>query len=101
MLHPAWDVNRVLQLLKSARFGKNATLTTPALLLKTFFLLALASETKVSELSDLYRDKDHCQFLNNNRGVNLSTKEEFVFKSERLLKQNPVLFILSLKINIE
>ena len=57
LLHPAWDVDRVLQLLKSARFGNNATLTTPALLLKTLFLLALASETRVSELSDLHRQR--------------------------------------------
>ena len=97
VLPPAWDVDKVLRFLRSPQFANNATITTPALLLKTIFLLALASGSRVSELAALRRDKDHCQFLENNKGINLSTKDGVLFKSERLLKQNPVLFIPSLK----
>ena len=99
VLPPAWDVDTVLKYLKTPQFSNNKVISISSLFLKTLFLVALAAGSRISELSALRRDQDHLEFLKGNKGVNLSTSEGFIFKSERLLKRNPILFIPSLKNN--
>ncbi|CAF2038686.1 unnamed protein product [Rotaria magnacalcarata] len=95
-LPPLWEVDKILLLLKTPQFSDNRTISLPALLLKTLFLAGLASGSCVSEIAAWRRDAEHCVFLPQDKGVSLSTREGFRFKSERLLKKNPIIFIPSL-----
>ncbi|CAF2046128.1 unnamed protein product [Rotaria magnacalcarata] len=91
-----WEVDKILHLLKTPQFSNNKTISLPALLLKTLFLAGLASGSRVSEIAAWRQDTDHYNFLSPDKGVSLSTTEGFRFKSERLLKINPIIFISSL-----
>ena len=95
-LPPQWEVDKVLQYLKTSQFKNNKTISLPALLLKTLFLIALATGSRISEIAAFRRDKDHCSFSTNNSLVRLSTAEGFTFKSERRLKRNPIISIPAL-----
>ncbi|CAF4045384.1 unnamed protein product [Rotaria magnacalcarata] len=71
-LPPKWEVDKVLQLLKSPTFSINSTISLAALLLKTIFLIGLASGSRITEIAALRQDSDHCEFLRHNKGVSRS-----------------------------
>ncbi|CAF4354177.1 unnamed protein product, partial [Rotaria magnacalcarata] len=50
-LPPQWEVYKVLQYLKTSQFKNNKTISLPALLLKTLFLIALATGSRISEIA--------------------------------------------------
>ena len=99
VLPPQWEVDKVLGFLKTQQFKHNSLITLPALLLKTLFLIALATGSRISEVCAFRRDELHCSFSKGNSQVKLSTAEGFRFKSERKLKSNPILIIPALLID--
>ena len=97
LLPPSWEVGVVLAFLKSPSFRDNESIDVASLLLKTLFLVGLATGSRISEISALRRDILHCKFWPNKDGVDLCTKADFRYKSERFLKKAPILVIPSLK----
>ena len=74
-LPPEWDVDIVLAFLKTPKFRKNDSIELAPLLLKTIFLVGLASGARIGDWSALRRDKDHCNFWLNNKGVSMCQRE--------------------------
>ena len=88
LLHPAWDLSKVLQFLNSDAFEPLHDAPLRALSKKVFFLLALATAKRVGELQTLSRivsfvGDDAC----------LSYVPEFVAKSKSLTRFIPCSFL--------
>ena len=97
LLPPSWEVSVVLAYLKTPRFRCNKSIDLAALLLKTLFLVGLATGSRIGEMSALRRDPLHCKFWDQYKGVSLCTQEGFRYKSERFLKKVPIISFPSLE----
>ena len=78
---PSWSLDKVLSLLQTPRF---TTEMSPAdLLLKTIFLIAMATGHRVSQLAALLRTDQFMRFGPNDSSVTLAPKPLFLAKNER------------------
>ena len=90
VLHPpAWDLSRVLRYLNSPEFEPLSQASLRTLLLKTLFLLALATAKRVGELHAL---SSIVTFVGG--GACLSYIPQFVAKSESLTRSIPRSFLV-------
>lgn len=78
---------------KTSHFKDNSSITLAALLLKTLFLIGLASGARIVEIAALRRYKDHCKFRSGDSGISLCVHKGFLHKSERRLKRSPIIRI--------
>ena len=77
---PSWDLDLVLDLLSSDKFS-SPQVSLRNLTLKTVFLLALASASRVSEIHALSRAKDDISFLEDG-SVRLRVSPSFLAKNQ-------------------
>lgn len=90
---PSWELDKVLCLIKTARFNTEPIAEKDALM-ATLFLIALASGNRVSEISALQRSK--LAFSRNNQTVTIPVRKGFLFKNQRQNKKPPNIVIQAL-----
>lgn len=95
-LPPQWKVSLVLKYLKSPLFLQNNSISLSCLFMKCIFLIALASGSRVSEISALRRDINHLRF-HQDGSLELIPHTNFRYKSERILKKAKPILIPRLK----
>ena len=78
---PTWSLEKLLNLLQTPRFTENSS--PPDLLLKSLFLVALATGHRVSQLAALLRTPQFMRFGPDDSSVTLSPKPLFLAKNER------------------
>ena len=79
---PAWSLPRVLDFLRSARFGSAASRTD--LFRRALFLIALATGLRVSQLGALIRTPEFTKFAPGLSSVTLTPRPSFLAKNERV-----------------
>jgi len=89
---PEWELDKVLNLLEQPRFIVN--ISDEDLMLKTLFLVALATGNRASELSAITRNS--INFSINYDRVKLSVKPGFLYKNERMGRTPPDIIVKSL-----
>ena len=90
---PKWNLDNVLRLLREERFC-HPPVTLEDQLVKTIFLVALASGNRASEITATRRDT--ILFRNNDTEVILPVRPGFLFKNQRIDKTPPNIIIKSL-----
>lgn len=95
-LEPQWSVDRVLTLLGSEDYRNNSSISLENLLEKTIFLFALASGSRVSELSALSRHSSNLVFLENSSRVELRPDAKFIYKNQSVKRIPPPIVIPAL-----
>lgn len=80
---PYWSLKKVLSLLEMPYY-QNSTTSPHRLLVKTLFLLALASASRVSELAAF--DRENIVFSPDYKKVTIAVRPGFVYKNERVGK---------------
>lgn len=83
---PSWSLRKVLEFLKTPRF-QDRSISLKDSLLKTLFLVALATGNRVSELSALRREG--LAFSRDYSRVTCPVSPNFFFKNERLSRSPP------------
>jgi integrase len=80
---PKWDLNLVLQTLCKPPFEPLVEASAQHLSLKTAFLIAWGTASRVSELHALCMDDDHLQWGKDGKWVDLTAATAFMAKNQR------------------
>ena len=87
-----WSLDKVLAYLESPEFNDNPSVSM--LLLKTVFLVAIATGSRVSELNAIQRESKFLTMFENH--VSITFESDFLHKNEKPGQRNPPILIKAL-----